>query len=400
MAAKRLTILGSTGSIGTSTLDIVRQFPERFQVLALSCQNRVQQLLEQIHEFRPKVVCVGSEKKAQWLREQFPSDQLEILSGESGLVEIASKIEVDLVVAGIVGSAGLRSTYAAIESGRNIVLANKETMILAGELIMAKSMETGSIIFPADSEHNAIFQSLVGHQRSDIEKIILTASGGPFRDKPLSEFQNITLAEALNHPNWEMGDKITIDSATMMNKGLEVIEAHWLFDIPVAQIETVIHRESIVHSLVAYTDGSFIAQMGLPDMRTPLAFCLAYPDRLPLQGPKMKMEELGKLHFEPMPLEKFPCLSLAITAANLGGAAPAVLNGANEALVVAYLAGQIHFMDIARILKKTLEQFQLKQNQQEQQFPFLYKIETIEDALDADHWGRQMAHSSLTGETL
>ncbi|MBF0276273.1 MAG: 1-deoxy-D-xylulose-5-phosphate reductoisomerase [SAR324 cluster bacterium] len=398
MTAKRLTVLGSTGSIGTNTLDIVRQFPDKFQVTALSCHNRIQKIHEQIEEFQPQSVCVGSEENAQWLKARLPSPRPEILSGTEGLIQLASNRNADLVVAGIVGAAGLRSTYAAIENGRNIALANKETMVLAGELIMAKAKQTGSLIFPADSEHNAIYQSLIGHQRSDIEKIILTASGGPFRDTPLEAFQDITLDEALNHPNWEMGSKITIDSATMMNKGLEIIEARWLFDIPVSQIEPVIHRESIVHSLVEYTDGSFIAQMGLPDMRTPIAFCLAYPDRLPLEGPKMKMSELGKLHFAPVPFEKFPCLSLAITAANLEGAAPAVLNGANEAAVAAYLDGKIHFMDIARIISEIMEQFELKKMQHDEQFPFLNKIETIEDALDADQWGRQIAQSSLTGE--
>ncbi len=395
MTKKRLTILGSTGSIGTSTLDIVRQFPNHFDVCALSCHSRVQQLAEQIREFHPDIVCVGSEEQADWLQKQFAAKDLTIVYGDEGLIQLTAETKVDLVVAGIVGSAGLRSTYAAIERGYDIALANKETMVLSGELMVTKAQETGSTIFPVDSEHNAIFQSLVGHQQSDIEKIILTASGGPFRDTPLSQFHQITLQDALNHPNWNMGNKITIDSATMMNKGLEVIEARWLFDIPVSQIEVVIHRESIVHSLVEYTDGSFIAQLGLPDMRIPIAFCLAYPARLPLRSEKMKMAELGKLHFEPVVWEKFPCLEMAISAANLGGAAPAVLNGANEAVVAAYLEERIHFLEIAGILKKVLEQLCLSQKSQENHYPFLHHIQTIDDALKADNWGRLEAQSLI-----
>lgn len=393
MTAKRLTILGSTGSIGTSTLDIVRQFPTDFDVVALSCQNRVEEIAQQIKEFHPQVVCVGNEEQAKWLCETIPN--VSVLHGEEGLVALASETQVDLVVAGIVGAAGLRSTYAAIENGKNVALANKETMVLAGELIMAKAHETNSMILPVDSEHNAIFQSLVGHQQKDIEKIILTASGGPFRNTPFSEFEKITLKEALNHPNWDMGNKITIDSATMMNKGLEVIEAHWLFDIPVDQIEVVIHKESIIHSLVQYQDGSFIAQMGLPDMRTPIAFCLAYPDRLPLNGEKLKMSELTKLHFEPVASAKFPCLQLACQVAEVGGAAPAVLNGANEVAVDYYLKEQIHFLDIARIIEKTIEQFAALQQNSNETPSFLQEIRTIDDALDADNWGRQTAKSYL-----
>lgn len=396
MAKKRLTILGSTGSIGTNTLAIVRQFPEQFQIIALSCQSRVQELLAQILEFQPQIVCVGSAEQAQWLTECLSSKNVKVVCGEKGLHQIAAHGEIDLMVAGIVGSAALRPTFTAIEAGHDIVLANKETMVLAGELMLNKAQESGSLILPADSEHNAIFQSLMGHRHSDIEKIILTASGGPFRDTPLSEFKTITLQEALNHPNWEMGNKITIDSATMMNKGLEVIEARWLFNVPIADIEVVIHRESIIHSLVEYQDGSLIAQLGLPDMRTPLVFCLAYPQRLPLAGPKLKMSALGQLHFEPVPYEKFPCLQLARQAAQFGGAAPAVLNGANEAMVAVYLAEQIHFLDIARILAKTLEQFYAKQDQQKEPLSFLTKIETIEDALKANQWGYQTAHSLLS----
>ena len=395
MEAKRLTVLGSTGSIGVNTLDIVRQFPDQFQIIALSCQNKVEQLFEQICEFQPQMVCVGSPEQAQWLEDK--TSHVDVVYGAEGLVRVAAEAQTELVVAGIVGSAGLSSTFAALTAGRDIVLANKETMVLAGELIMNKADQTGSMILPADSEHNAIFQSMLGHQKSDIEKIILTASGGPFRDRPLSEFGTITLEEALDHPNWEMGNKITIDSATMMNKGLEIIEARWLFGIPTSDIKVVIHRESIVHSLVEYRDGSFIAQLGLPDMRIPLAFCLAYPHRLPLKGPKMRISELGQLHFEDVSLEKYPCLQLAKTAGEMGGAAPAVLNGANEAVVAAYLAGNIHFLDIATVLNQTFEKFQ-QQNGPGAQNPFLHHIKSVEDALKADDWGRQTAQAIVNGE--
>lgn len=395
MAVKHLTILGSTGSIGTSTLDIVEKFPDAFRVMALSCRNRVQELAQQIEQFHPQWVCVGTEDQAQWLQQKIPYDDVTIVHGDDGLVQIAAEAPANLVVAGIVGAAGLRSTYAAIESGRDVALANKETMVLAGELIVAKAETSGSHILPMDSEHNAIFQSLVGHQAKDIEKIILTASGGPFRDRPYSEFPNITLEEALNHPNWEMGPKITIDSATMMNKGLEVIEARWLFDLPVSQIDVMIHRESIIHSMVEYCDGSFIAQLGLPDMRTPIAYCLSYPNRLPLPIPKLNLTKLGKLHFEKVSAEKFPCLQLAIRAANLGGAAPAVLNGANEAIVAEFLEGKLPFIEIAKALGRTLEHFCYLQSANEAAHSYLKKIESIDDALAADRWGRQTAISLL-----
>ncbi len=399
MKAKRLAVLGSTGSIGASTLDVVRQFPDKFQVIALSCQNQVQKLFDQICEFQPQIVCVGSAEQAQWLRDQ-SARVMDVVFGAEGLVRIASEVETDLVIAGIVGSAGLSSTFAAIAAGRDVVLANKETMVLAGELIMRKADETGSMIFPADSEHNAIFQSLVGHRQYDIEKIILTASGGPFLDRPLSEFGTITPGEALNHPNWEMGNKVTIDSATMMNKGLEIIEARWLFGISTSEIKVVIHRESIVHSMVEYKDGSFIAQLGLPDMKVPIAYCLAYPDRLPLRGPKLNISELRKLHFEDVSMEKYPCLHLARTAGKMGGAAPAVLNGANEVVVAAFLAGSIQFLDIAFVLNRTFAHFQRHQNAPEAQFSFLHEVGSIEDALRADEWGRITAHAIVTGENI
>lgn len=395
MSKKKLAVLGSTGSIGVSTLDIAKEFSDVFDIQALSCKNRAQDLAQQIKVFSPKMVCVGDVSQKDWLQKELGNQAPQIYWGDEGLVEMTTNCGADVVMAGIVGAAGLRSTYAAISEGIDVALANKETMVLAGELILQKAKESGSKILPADSEHNAIFQSLVGHRHEDIEKLILTASGGPFRDRALEDFSTITLQEALNHPNWEMGPKITIDSATMMNKGLEVIEARWLFDIPVEQIEVLIHRESIIHSMVEYQDGSFVAQLGLPDMRTPIAYCLSYPERLPLSHPKMNLAEIGKLQFQEVSNEKFPCLELAMKAAQLGGAAPAILNGANEAVVAAYLEERLHFTDIAKILNDTLHRFCHLSDSEREQFPCLRDIQDIDDALEADHWGRQTANSLI-----
>lgn len=394
MQKKRLSILGSTGSIGVNTLDIVRRFPDKFQVIALSCRNQVELLASQIREFHPRLVCVNTPEQIQWLASQSFDDSPDIVCGVDGLIRIATEHDVDLVVAAIVGAAGLQPGYAAVKAGKTIALANKETMVLAGELIMNTARDTGSTILPIDSEHNAIFQSIEGHQWDAVEKIILTASGGPFRDKRLEEFSDITLEEALNHPNWNMGAKITIDSATMMNKGLEVIEARWLFDLPVEQVEVVIHRQSIIHSLVQYIDGSFIAQLGLPDMRVPIAYCLAYPNRLPLEIPKMDLAALGQLDFAPVPAEKFPCLKLAFDAALIGAGGPAVLNGANEEVVAAYLKEQIHFTDISRILIAVMAQLRRIQNTAEAP-SFTHTLKNIDDAINADQWGRHHAQLML-----
>ncbi|MGK5093911.1 1-deoxy-D-xylulose-5-phosphate reductoisomerase [Deltaproteobacteria bacterium TL4] len=397
MEKKRLAILGSTGSIGTNTLDILRQHPECFEVIALSCNSQVAQLMEQIREFHPRVVCVGSAETAKALQAQWKTDQLQVLWGQEGLVQIAELEDVETVIAGIVGAAGLPSSYATLEMRKTLALANKETMVLAGELMMRVAKEKNATILPMDSEHNAIFQSLKGHQKQSVEKLILTASGGPFRDKPFENFPQITLEEALNHPNWEMGPKITIDSATMMNKGLEVIEAHWLFDVPVDQIEVLIHRESIIHSMVQYVDGSLIAQLGLPDMRVPIAYCLAYPERLPLNLPKLNLAQIQKLHFAEVSQQKFPCLQLAIETVHMGGGAPAVLNGANEEVVSAFLKGKISFLEISGILTAILNE--LKVEWCSESVPaYLKHIKTIKDALDADQWGRNRAQTRIEKE--
>ena len=393
MSKKSLCVLGSTGSIGTNTLDIIRKFSTEFSVHSLSCFSNIDLLSEQIQEFKPQVVTVQQEEQKAVIQEKFPHLAIEL--GQEGLAQIATSSTVDMVVAGIVGSAGLYPTYSAIEKGKTIALANKETMVLAGELMTQKAQETGSQILPVDSEHNAIFQSLVGHSYHGIEKLILTASGGPFRDLSLEKFSEITVELALQHPNWNMGKKITIDSSTMMNKGLEVIEAKWLFHIEPAQIEVMIHRESIVHSLVQYIDGSFIAQLGLPDMRVPIAYCLSFPQRIPLEIPKMNLAQIGKLHFEEVSHQKYPCLSLAMRALQKGGGATAVLNGANEEVVSAFLNEQIHFTQISSILTEVLQSFEKKITEQDSHYPFLRTVATIQDALHADQWGRESVQYHL-----
>ena len=401
---KKLTILGSTGSIGLNTLDIIRQFPQKFRIEALSCRNSIESLSEQIKEFLPRLVCVDTAKQASELRESFSNGksgpETVFVWGTEGLKQISSDPEVDLVVAGIVGAAGLEPTFAAVEAGKIVAVANKEPLVMAGELFIQTAKKTGAKLLPTDSEHNAIFQALHDEPPERIAKLILTASGGPFRDLPLDEFEKITLAEALNHPNWEMGRKITIDSATMMNKGLEIIEAHWLFNTPVDKIDVLMQRESIIHSMVEFIDGSFLAQMGLPDMRVPIAYCLGWPERLPLKIPRLDPVSLNALHFEAIDEQRFPCLPLSLKVAKQGGGAPAVLNGANEKVVAAFLNEEIRFVDIAKTLASVMQDLDETLQQTAQgslaDIPdFLLKIKTLEDALQADQWGREQAGKVL-----
>ena len=394
MNPKFIALLGSTGSIGRSTLSLVRQFPDRFKIHSLSCRRSIDKLVDQIKEFSPKQVVVEASDQVTQLRELFAESELEILSGDQGNCQLVQHPEVDLVVTGIVGSAGLSPCLKALEYGKDLVFGNKESLVLAGELFMQVAHRSGSLILPMDSEHNAIYQSLAGHRREDVISLILTASGGPFRDLPLDDFSAITKKDALQHPNWEMGNKITIDSATMMNKGLEVIEAHWLFGIPLEKIEVVIHRESIVHSLVEYVDGSLIAQLGQPDMRIPLAYCLGYPERLPLKLPRLNLCELGSLHFENPDPVRYPCFALALAALRQGGAAPAVLNGGNEAVVEAFLDEELHFSHIASYLQRLMSLF--GRWRQKPECPnYLQYINSVDDALAADRWGRSKLRQLL-----
>jgi 1-deoxy-D-xylulose-5-phosphate reductoisomerase len=394
----KLTVLGATGSIGLNTLEIVRQFPHKFKIEALSCRSSIERLVEQIKEFEPRLVCVDNSEQARELRETFrdrnSGTETEFVWGVEGLVQVSSDPEVDLVVAGIVGAAGLQPTYSAVQAGKTVAVANKEPLVMAGELFVQTANKTGAKLLPTDSEHNAIFQVLHGEPPERIARLILTASGGPFRDLPLKEFEKITPAEALSHPNWEMGRKISIDSATMMNKGLEIIEAHWLFNTPVENIDVLMQRESIIHSMVEFIDGSFLAQMGLPDMRVPIAYCLGWPERLPLKIPRLDPLSMSALHFEKIDPQRYPCLPLAIKVAKQGGAAPAVLNGANETVVTAFLGEEIRFVEIAETIAAVIKDFEKALHQVDVP-SFLRKIRTLEDAEHADKWGRKQASKIL-----
>ena len=384
---KHIVILGSTGSIGASTLDVVSKFPHHFSTLGLTAGTNSEKLEQQIRTFNPRVVALTSETAAQRLRSRLADHPVEILSGEDGLCTVASMPESDLVISAIVGGAGLMPTMAAIRAGCSVALANKEPMVMAGQLMQAEAHKQGKRIFPIDSEHSAVFQSLEGHRKSDVRRIVLTASGGPFWSWSLDEMKHVTLEQALQHPNWKMGAKITVDSATLMNKGLEVIEARWLFDIPPAQIDILVHRESIIHALVEYRDGSVMAQLGLPDMRTPIAYAMNYPERIPLDPPPLDLGKIGNLTFYPPDFEKFPCSKLAYDALQEGGGLPASLNAANEIAVQAFLNNEIAFLDISRIIHETMNAYTPK--------PLL----SIEDALETDRWSREKATALLKHST-
>ena len=351
---KKLTILGSTGSIGINTLKIASSFEDRFKVCALATQKNIKLLEKQIYRFSPKLVAVYDEKAAEKLKSKINIKKTKVLSGASGICEVAAFAGSDLVVSAIVGSAGLMPTISAIKAKKNIALANKETLVMAGELVMKLAAKNKVDIYPVDSEHSAIFHSILGHNKSEIKKIILTASGGAFIDKSIQALSRVTVKQALLHPNWDMGTKVTIDSATMMNKGLEVIEAHWLFGVSPKDIEVVIHRQSIVHSMVEYKDGSVIAQLGIPDMRTPIAFALSYPKRIPIKLPRLDLTKTHTLTFEKPDMKKFPALKLAYDAIKKGGIMPAVLNSADEVAVESFLKGKIKFCDIPVVVKKTM----------------------------------------------
>jgi 1-deoxy-D-xylulose-5-phosphate reductoisomerase len=380
---KRLAVLGSTGSIGVSTLEIVTEHPDQFQVVALTAGRNLALLEEQIARFRPDVVAVPDPENAQRLQERIGACATRVLYGTEGLIACATDPRADMVVSAIVGAAGLEPTLAAIEAGKDVALANKETLVIAGELVMAAVAKSGCQLFPVDSEHSAIFQSLEGHRKEDVRRLILTASGGPFRNWSLDDLQEVTPQDALAHPNWTMGRKITIDSATMMNKGLEVIEAHWLFDVPVDDIAVHIHPESIVHSMVEYVDGALIAQLGIPNMKTPIAYALTHPERLTLDLPALDLCRLSQLNFAVPDSQCFPCLGLAYDAIRCGGTTPAVLNAANELAVEAFLQEKIGFLDIPRIIGKVVAKH----------------TNTVASSLDqiltADSWARQTAQNVI-----
>jgi 1-deoxy-D-xylulose-5-phosphate reductoisomerase len=376
---KKIVILGSTGSIGTNTLDIVSKFPGKFQTIGLTAGTNVEKLEEQVRAFSPAVVALADEAAAARLRARCQGLRTTVLGGMEGVVKVATLAEADLVISAIVGAAGLVPTLAAIRAGKSIALANKEPMVMAGRLIRDEARKARVRIFPVDSEHSALFQSMEGHRAEDIRRLILTASGGPLWGLSKERMRDVTPEQALQHPNWKMGAKITIDSATLMNKGLEVVEAHWLFDIPASQIEVVVHRESIIHSLVEYTDRSVIAQLGLPDMRTPIAYALNYPERVPLDLPSLNLAEIGTLTFFPPDHERFPCLGFGYEALRIGGTMPAALNAANEVAVQAFLGRTIGFLGIAETIRRTM------------QAHTPVEVATLEDALRADAWARAKA---------
>lgn len=352
---KRIAILGSTGSIGTQALEVIRANPERFRVDVLSTNNRTDLLIQQAVEFLPEVVVVGNQEKYPQVRDALKGYRIRVLSGREGLNEAVKLPGTEVVLSALVGYAGLEPTIGAIEAGKNIALANKETMVIAGELVTRLARRKNVSILPVDSEHSAIFQCLIGEEENKAEKIILTASGGPFRNLPADKLHEVTLEDALRHPNWCMGSKITIDSASLMNKGLEIIEARWLFGLSPDQIEVVIHPQSIIHSMVQFRDGSIKAQMGLPDMRLPILFALGYPLRIPSDFPRLDFRKAMNLQFEPPDVQKFPCLQIAFDCMRAGGNMPCIMNAANEVAVGAFIEGKIAFTKIPEIISRTLE---------------------------------------------
>lgn len=381
---KKISILGSTGSIGTQTLDVVRKNKDKFEVVAISANSSIDLLLEQILEFNPKYVAVYNEESAKKLKDIIPNDiDIEILSSMEGLVKICELEEVDIVLTAVVGMIGLVPTMAAIKAKKTIALANKETLVTAGEIVMREAKKNNVEILPVDSEHSAIFQCLNGERKKDIEKIILTASGGPFRGKKKEELIKVTKNEALKHPNWDMGRKISIDSSTLMNKGLEVIEAKWLFDVDVEDIDIVVHPQSIIHSMVSFRDSSVMAQLGCPDMRLPIEYALTYPERSKTDFERLDLAKIATLTFEKPDMETFPCLELAFKALKLGGTYPAVLNSANEVLVNEFLDDKIGFYDIPYYIERSLDQHNNRSNP------------TLEDILEVDKETRAFLASLL-----
>lgn len=359
---KKICILGSTGSIGTQALDVIRQHQELFEVHTLTAYNNAQLLIQQAREFQPDSVVIVREDLYQEVSEALAPLPIKVYTGSQALCEVVTHSEIDIVLTAMVGFAGLRPTISAINAKKTIALANKETLVVAGELICNLALQNKVPILPVDSEHSAILQSLTGEGNNEIEKILLTASGGPFRTFTREQMKSVTPAQALRHPNWEMGAKITIDSATLMNKGFEMIEAKWLFDISPEKIEVVVHPESIIHSAVQFTDGSVKAQLGVPDMRLPIQYAFTYPSRLHLSGDRLDLFKLGAMHFEPADMERFPCLRLSYDAISMGGTAPCVLNAANEIVNLAFRESKISYPMIAEFIEKTMHAIEVVNN--------------------------------------
>jgi 1-deoxy-D-xylulose-5-phosphate reductoisomerase len=380
---RSIALLGSTGSIGVSTLDLVRRFPDRFKVSGMVAGRNIRRLASQIKEFSPQCVSIKDERDVQRLRKLLGKHRVEILCGEEGAIGVATASDVDIVLAAIVGGAGLMPTLRAVYAGKEIALANKESLVMAGEIFVSAARENSVRLLPVDSEHSAIFQCLQGNRREEVDRLILTASGGPFLTTPLNQLGKVTVEQALRHPNWKMGRKITIDSATMMNKGLEVVEARWEFDMEPRQIEVVIHPQSVVHSMVRYQDGSIIAQLGIADMRIPIAYALAYPHRLNGGWKPLDLTEHHELNFLAVEKKRYPSLKLAYQALEEGGTMPAVLNAANEVAVDAFLRRRIGFQDIHRIIAETMH------------YHSASHPSDVEAILEVDRWARQRAESLI-----
>lgn len=378
---KNIVVLGSTGSIGKNTLEVVRNLKDKFRVVGLSSNSRWELLAEQVEEFKPKYVALNDCESVEKLRRRFHKNQLNILTGSNCLKEIVSREEVDVVVSAVVGAVGLPAAIATIEQGKMLALANKESLVMAGHIVMPLARKDQ--ILPVDSEHSAIFQSLHSGKPCEVKRVIITASGGPFYDYPIEKLSDVTPAQALKHPTWQMGQKITIDSATLMNKALEIIEAKWLFDLRIDQIDVVIHPQSIIHSMVEFCDGSVIAQMGMPDMKVPIQYALTYPERSPLMVQSLDLSSVGSLTFKKPDMEKFPALRLGYQAAKEGGTMGATLNAANEVAVQAFLVGKIQFTEIASYVEKVIHNHHFIKNP------------CLGDILAADTWARQEVKKCL-----
>lgn len=355
MQRKSLAILGSTGSIGVQALDIIREHAEQYQLVALTCNSNWEKLAHQINEFRPGYALLCDESLRSELECAVSHDETEILYGPGNLEKIAALPEADIVLNSLVGFIGFRPTIEALKAGKKVALANKESLVVGGKLITDLLGGRSDQLIPVDSEHSAMLQCMVGEPRDQIEKLLITASGGPFRTWSKQQMESITVEDALNHPNWSMGSKITIDSATMMNKGLEIIEAHWLFDLPIDKIEAVVHPQSVIHSIITFVDGSSKAQLGPPNMKVPILYALTYPERLPLEVPRLDWEKAFELTFEPVDYDRFPCIRIALEALEQGGAAPAILNAANEIAVQRFLNEEIPYIQIPKIIETALE---------------------------------------------
>ena len=381
---KNLSILGSTGSIGRNALEIVAMFPERFTVKALAAKNNTSLLAGQVEKFGPDIAVVFDETRAIELKSMLPSgSKVEIMYGQDGYRAAATYDSVDMLVTAVVGAAGLIPTLAAIEAGKNIALANKETLVMAGEIVIKRAAQNRVKIIPIDSEHSAIFQCIAGNRRQDLDKILLTASGGPFLNRPENEFVKIKPRDALNHPTWQMGKKVSVDSATLMNKGLEVIEAKCLFGVSQELIEVLIHPQSVIHSMVSFKDGAVMAQLGIPDMKGAIAYALSYPERLALEQPLPDFAGIGALTFEQPDLNKFPCLDLAYKACQTGETLPAVLNAANEMAVQAFLKQRVPFVKIHEVIGKTMESHSVVTNP------------AFDDIIESDRWAREQARNLI-----